>query len=118
MEQCIDNMVQAWQNPKLHIAAFQGFKSTGICVALDGSEDGLIICEARAFWTALGLLSLREQLLLDVGVEVAEGRLAWTYTDVYKIIDDFPKTGELDVLKVGQYDEDGYLDVGGCLASI
>ena len=41
----------------------------------------------------------------DVEVEVREGRLHWSYQDVYKLIAPFPKTGHLDTVREFQDDE-------------
>ena len=48
--QGIDMMVKVLSNPKLHLQAAEGYKSTGWTVELDGSEDHKIVREAGEFF--------------------------------------------------------------------
>ena len=104
-EQCIQWMIDAWSNPQLHLSAVAGFKKTGITNALDGSEDQLIVREAKYFWRFLHMASQRESAIHDVEVEIEQGRLQWTYHSVYSIIANFNAAGCLDRLLEFQDDE-------------
>ena len=108
-EQCIEWMVQVWSRPELHQQAKGGYKKTGITVALDGSEDEEIKREAREifFHEEVQIPRKREEVLEDVSVEWAAGRLRWTYEDIYgKLVTPYPNTGHLDVTVEFQDDED------------
>ena len=104
-EQCIGWMIDAWSNPQLHLSAVAGFKKTGITNALDGSEDQLIVREAKYFWRFLHMASQRQSAIHDVEVEIEQGRLQWTYQGVYSIIANFNAAGCLDRLLEFQDDE-------------
>jgi hypothetical protein len=104
-EQCIDWMIDVWSNPQLHLSAVAGFKKTGITNALDGSEDHLIVREAKHFWRSLRMDSQRQSAIHDVEVEVEQGRLQWTFQSIYSIIADFTAVGCLDKLLEFQDDE-------------
>jgi hypothetical protein len=106
-EQCIGWMIDAWSNPQLHLSAVAGFKKTGITNALDGSEDHLIVREAKHFWRSLRMDSQRQSAIHDVEVEVEQGRLQWTFQSIYSIIADFTAVGCLDKLLEFQDDEVG-----------
>ncbi len=54
-EQCIDLMHEVLSNKALHLHAADGYKKTGMTVALDGSEDHEIVKEARDFWIEQGM---------------------------------------------------------------
>ena len=53
-EQCIDIMVGVLENIELHLKAADGFLKTGLAVALDGSQDQLIVREANIFGQSRG----------------------------------------------------------------
>ena len=89
----------------LHIHNRGGFKSVGAAVALDGSEDHLVTREAKQVWDEVGMAAARETALCDVGVEVAAGRLQWTYEQVYDLAMEFPRRGVLDRVEDLQDDE-------------
>jgi hypothetical protein len=82
-----------------------GFQKTGITNALDGSEDHLIVREAKHFWRSLRMDSQRQSAIHDVEVEVEQGRLQWTFQSIYSIIADFTAVGCLDQLLEFQDDE-------------
>ena len=111
-ENCIDWMIARWRDPKLHLAACRGFKYAGITNALDGSEDQFICREAKEFWQSLAVAELRAKAMRDVAVEVAKGRLGWTFDDVYKVVLPMRNRGCLDSLKEFQDDEDPVLADG------
>jgi hypothetical protein len=104
-ENCIQWMASVWADPSLHVNAAKGFWSTGIANALDGSQDHLIVREAKQFHVALEIPSIRQQLLLDVAEEVRDGRLWWSYEKVFSLVQPFAKTGVLDSLVDFQDDE-------------
>jgi hypothetical protein len=83
-----------WFQTSLHVKAAQGFKKTGMSNDLTGSEDAEIVREAGQFWRKLGMRERRAKVLHDVDVEVAVGRLAWTYEDVYSLIVPHPQRGK------------------------
>jgi len=104
-ENCITWMASIWMRGKMHVDATRGFKYNGITNALDGSEDHLIVREAKEFWSSLNVHDRRCQALHDAQVEIAANRLAWNYEDVYKVIADFPERGILDKTVEFQDDE-------------
>ena len=59
-------------------------------MALDGTEDHLIVREAGEFFRRL---DVREQIIREVAIvchEFHAGRLAWTYADVKNLIQPYP----------------------------
>ena len=96
--QCIDMMVKVLSDPKLHLQAAEGYKSTGWTVELDGSEDHKIVREAGEFFRGL---NMREKIKREVAIveeEYKAGRLKWTYEDVYRLIQPYPARRGDDVL--------------------
>jgi len=61
--------------------------------ALTGEEDHLICRETRTFWDELEMWSVRQEVVHDVEVEWAAGRLRWSFEGVSSIIVDFPARG-------------------------
>ncbi len=92
-QDCISWLASIWGMPELHEAAARGFKKVGLANALDGSEDALICREALQFWEELGMAAIRQEVMHDVDVEVAAGRLDWSYESVYNVIVPFPEHG-------------------------
>ena len=43
-------MLNVLKDPALHQRASEGYEKVGQSIALDGSEDGLIVREAATFW--------------------------------------------------------------------
>ncbi len=84
--ECIAWMAAAWRSPALHAQAAQGFWSTGLANALDGSEDALIVREAGQLWQETGMAARRDQLVRDVTEEFERGDIAWSYNDVARLI--------------------------------
>ena len=78
-EQCIDIMVGVLENIELHLKAADGFLKTGLAVALDGSQDQLIVREDSIFWTELGMRAKTNAAVAEVREEVAasESDGAW-----------------------------------------
>ena len=59
-------------------------KKTGANVALDGTEDHMIVREAGEFFRRL---NVREKLAKEIAIvrhEARAGRLTWNYEDVQK----------------------------------
>ncbi len=117
-EQCIDMMVEVLQSTDLHLQAARGYKSTGANVALDGTEDHLIVREAATFWhnPEDPMPRRREKALTDVRVEYEAGRLQWTYEGVFSLIQPYPKRGHMDVVREGQDDDVSGDESDVCLA--
>ena len=65
----------------------------------------MIVREAKQFHVALEIPTLRQQLLIDVADEVRDGRLGWSYENVFSLVEPFRKTGVLDNLVDFQDDE-------------
>ena len=49
-EQCIDIFAKIWTDWRRHVEAAKGYKRTGTLNKLDGSEDHLIVREAKKYW--------------------------------------------------------------------
>ena len=109
-EQCIDIFARIWHDPRRHVEAARGYWRTGTLNALDGSEDNLIVREARKYWDRLDMDRRRKQVIHDVEVEYAAKRLRWTPTHIKALILPYPKTGHTDVIKEFQDDEHPPLD--------
>ena len=109
-EQCIDIFARIWHDPRRHVEAARGYWRTGTLNALDGSEDNLIVREARKYWDRLDMDRRRKQVIHDVEVEYAAKRLRWTPTHIKALILPYPKTGHMDVIKEFQDDEHPPLD--------
>ena len=109
---CIDMMMTVLNNPQLHINAAQGYKSTGATVALDGSEDHLVVKEAGEFFRRLDMRRKIDEEVRTVRHEVAEKRLFWTYKDVKSLIKEYPKRKGDEILAANG--EDWELVDGEC----
>ena len=92
-QDCIAWMAAIWGQPWLHQAAAAGFKKVGLTNALNESEDRLICREALTFWDELGMRAARRDAMHDVDVELAAGRLDWSYDSVCKVVAPFPVRG-------------------------
>ena len=104
-EENIDIMIEVMSDLNLHLKACRGFKYTGTTVALDGTEDAKICREAKDFWGELGMRKIIDSAVAEVEDEYKAGRLPWNYKTVQSLITPYPRTGHLDVVKVGQEDE-------------
>ena len=82
-----------WYHSELHLKAADGFLKTGLCNALDGTEDTLICREAGQFWSAGNMPERRREAVHNVDVECDARRLRWTYEDVYSLVAPFPPRG-------------------------
>lgn len=77
----------------------------GTTVAFDGSEDGVICREAKDFWNELNMRQKINAAVADVEARHRAGELPWTWATVQSLIGQYPRRGQLDVLKPGQEDE-------------
>ena len=50
---CMDIMIDVLSDPHLHLHAADGYKKNGATVALDGTEDHMIVREAGEFFRRL-----------------------------------------------------------------
>ena len=94
--ECIDMMVKVLSDPRMHLRAAEGYKKTGATVALDGSEDHLIVREAGEFFRELGMRELINKEVSIVRTEARAGRLRWTYNDIKNLIQAYPRRKEID----------------------
>ena len=69
-------IASVWQTPELHVNASEGFKRTGITVALDGTEDLEIVKEAGEFW------KICLEKVAPAVAELCIARGAWTCSTV------------------------------------
>ena len=79
-------------------ACSRWLQKTGANVALDGSEDHMIVREAGKFFQSL---HVREKINREVAIvrkEVQAGRLRWTYEDVKSLIQPYPTRKGDDIL--------------------
>ena len=83
-------MTDLLSNRELHLNAAEGYKKTGATVALDGSEDNLIVREAGSFWRDMGMRAIIDREMEVVAEEVRAGRLKWTERDVRGLIKEYP----------------------------
>ena len=115
-EQCIEVFSKIWLDWRRHKEAAKGYWRTGTMNALDGSEDQLIVREAKQYWDRLDMGTRRKQVIHDIEVEHAAGRLSWTPSHIKALIVPYPKTGHMDVIREFQDDdypplEDGQEDI-------
>ena len=92
-------MIDVLSDPNLHLHAAGGYKKNGATVALDGTEDHMIVREAGEFFRRL---DVREQINREVVIvhhEFHAGRLKWTYEDVKSLIQPYPTRKEDKVLE-------------------
>ena len=105
-DQCIDIFARIWANVARHEEAAKGYKRTGTLNALDESEDGLIVREAKTYWDRLGMRHKREKVIHDVDVEYKAGRLRWCSSHIQGLIVPYPKRGHMDTIEDCQDDGD------------
>ena len=94
--ECVDMMVQVLSDPQIHLRAADGYKKTGATVALDGSEDHLIVREAGEFFRELGMRELINREVSIVRNEAKAGRLRWTHHDINTLIQAYPQRKDID----------------------
>ena len=97
-EQIIDMMADVLSRREIHMLGADGYKKTGMGVALDGSEDHLVCREAGVLWKEYGM---REKINREVALvreEFRAGRLSWTQDDVRKLIQPYPRHAADEVL--------------------
>ena len=112
-EQCVDIMTEVLSNIKLHLQAADGYLKTGMTVALDGTQDMLIVREAEAFWNELGMRAKINSAVAEVRAEVAANRLGWNMADVQRIILPYPKHRHVDAI-LERLGDDTWIPEGEC----
>ena len=96
-------------NVELHVAAADGYKKTDATVALDGTEDLLIVREAGRIFGDLGVRAQIDREVANVREEVRAGRLHWTRADVQRLIMPYP-THAVDKILAEQGEHAGGLE--------
>ena len=109
-EECVDLMHSILCNKELHLQAARGYKKVGQSVALNGSEDNLIVREAGRYWnevTSDGYKNMRERVndeMAIVAEHFAAGQIEWNKKFVRKLINDYPTNKTVDAVleRVGE----------------
>jgi len=109
-ETCIDMMAEVLSRTELHLGAADGYKKTGFTVALDGTEDHLIVREAAVFWKEMTMRPRIDKEVEHVREEVSAGRLRWTKADVERLIQPYPQKKEDAIL--ARLKDDTWLEEG------
>ena len=97
-ERCMDLMVRVMSQLRLHLGAAEGYLKTGMTVALDGTQDNLVVREAGVFWQELHMRTKINAAVADVYEEVLEGRLSWNVHDVKRLIKPYRKHKHIDAI--------------------
>ena len=97
-ERCMDLMVRVMSQLRLHLGAAEGYLKTGMTVALDGTQDNLVVREAGVFWQELHMRTKINAAVADVYEEVREGRLSWNVHDVKRLIKPYRKHKHIDAI--------------------
>jgi hypothetical protein len=79
-------------------------KKTGATIALDGTEDDLVVREAGVFFREQNMRPKINKTVLDVQVEAKAGRLCWTREEVEGLIRPYPNHKEVDLILARQED--------------
>ena len=104
-ESCCRDLIAAWRDRPMHLLAQRGWWDNILANDLKGSEDHLGRSAAKQLWDEMSMGTLREQALLDVDEEHKSNRLSWV--QVKRIIEPFPKRGQLDTYTEGMDDDGG-----------
>ena len=88
----------------MHLLAQRGWWDNLLANDLKGAEDHLGRGAAKQMWDEMSMGTLRGQALIDVEEEHAAKRLPWE--SIKRIIEPFPKRGQLDTYIEGM-DADG-----------
>ena len=88
-QQIIDDVCAVWRGLD-HSQGVRGHKRTGLSVSLDGSEDHLLIRDARLFWDELQFGAVRDEAVARVRHAVDRGELSWCQEDIDKLREPFP----------------------------
>ena len=83
---------------RLRLGAAEGYLKTGMTVALDGTQDHLVVREAGAFWQELHMRTKINAAVADVYEEVRAGRLRWNLQDVKRLIQPYRKHKHIDAI--------------------
>ena len=80
-----------------------GYLETGMTVALDNSQDALVVREAGVFWREPGMRAKTDSAVAEVNEEVNAGRLGWNVKDVQRVIRPYPnRARRLDLGAAGR----------------
>lgn len=111
---CIDLMAEVLSSMELHVAAAAGYVKTGFLANLDSSEgDNFIVREAGKFWKELDMRSKMTSAVAEVRAEAKANRLTWSFADVRRLIQPYPKNKQVDdVLAALNEDAGGGLEEG------
>ena len=104
-EENISLMCEVMSKKDLHLKAADSYKWTGTTNALDGSEDELIAGDARQFWGELNMRQEVDEAMTEVEEEWKAGNLKWTFKDVYSLVGEYPRRGQMDEWRPGMDDE-------------
>ena len=104
-ERCMDLMVRVMSQLRLHLGAAEGYLKTGMTVALDGTQDNLVVREAGVFWQELHMRTKINAAVADVYEEVREGRLSWNVHDVKRLIKPYIKHKHIDAVLEKMHDD-------------
>jgi hypothetical protein len=115
-EECIMDMVSIWNNRALHVRASGGYKADGLLLAMDETEDGLVNGDAGEVFRLENIPELRRLAVQDMCDLFESGEAEITYEFFYsRLLEPFPKRGQLDQYREGQDDEGHDDDEGGKL---
>jgi hypothetical protein len=105
-EECILDIVSIWNNRALHVRASGGYKADGLLLAMDETEDGLVTGDAGDVFRTENIPELRRLAVQDMCDLFESGEAEITYEFFYgRLIEPFPKRGQLDQYREGQDDE-------------
>ena len=102
-EACCRDLIAAWRDQRMHLLAQRGWWDNLLANDLKGAEDHLGRGVAKQLWDEMSMGTLREQALFDVEEEHKAGRLTWD--EIKRVIEPFPKRGQLDTYIEGMDDE-------------
>ena len=102
-EACCRDLIAAWRDQRMHLLAQRGWWDNLLANDLKGAEDHLGRGVAKQLWDEMSMGIVREQALPDVEEEHKAKRLPWEA--IKRIIEPFPKRGQLDTYIEGMDDE-------------
>ena len=104
-ETSIDMMHQVLSQSRLHLDAAGGYKATGASIALDGTEDHLVVNTAGRFFQEEGMRRILDAEMQVIQDEFAAGRLRWRKWQVKLLICKYPAHKAVDAVltNVGEH---------------
>ena len=104
-ESSIDMMHQVLSQSRLHLRAASGYKATGATIALDGTEDHLVVNAAGRFFQEEDMRRKLDEEMQVIRDEYAAGRLRWTKWQVRQLICKYPVHRAVDTVlsNVGEH---------------